>query len=167
MHQPTAAHGAYFHKAALLFQPGDRVQPGAWGRLIFAAGPRHQHFYREYIWERVREARYPALPSRMRSAFAFETLQGAEGFFRDGLPEFIYTVDVVGTPTVHCADMSWLDLIMDRHEFQALDDLADHYWRGDVLNPARLELVVDGQLQVVRRVTQIPEDQPPTLHPNP
>lgn len=167
MHQKELAPGRYFYRAASLYEPGDRVLPGAWGRLVHGMGIRHLQFYREYAWERIREARHPQRPSRMRSAFAFETLEGAERFRREGFPELIYTVDLGSEPLVHRADMTWFDRANAQHSFRGIDDCADHYWRGEILDPVNVELVVQGELVIVSRVTQIPEDEVATPESGP
>lgn len=161
--------GPYFHRASQLYEAGDRIRPGNWGKLVRSGGGQHLHFFREYVWERVRQARYSSLPSRMTSAFAFETQTGAEAFpiRSEQFPEYVYTVDIVDTPPRHRADMTWWEIAPSRHSFDAMDELAEHYWRGDVTDPSKVEVIVQGELIVVSRVTPIPDDSPPTIIPSP
>lgn len=147
----------YFHKSPLLYEPGDRILPGHWGRLVLGTGPNHSRFYFEYIWERIREAEFQDLPSRLRSAFVFTTPEAAVGFDR-GVPEFTYTVALAEGARTHQADMSWIEAVKHRRSLDGVDECARHYWRGDIVNPQELEIVVEGELIVQARLTPIPEN---------
>jgi hypothetical protein len=44
----------YYHRTQPLYEPGDRILPGMWGRLVLGTGPAHSSFCREMVWEMVR-----------------------------------------------------------------------------------------------------------------
>lgn len=64
----------FYHRAQPLYVPGDRILPGAWGRLVLGTGPDHGRFYFEMVWETIRRAEFPDRPSRMEAAFVFRGL---------------------------------------------------------------------------------------------
>jgi hypothetical protein len=49
-----AAAPIYYWRGALWLSPGELIQPGTWGRVEFGLGVRHNLFFREYVYERVR-----------------------------------------------------------------------------------------------------------------
>jgi len=148
-----------FHCASQLYRPGDRVVPGNWGRLIFGRGPDHPHFYREYLFERIRQAEFADRPSRMQAAFAHRSVDDATGYCQPG--EYVYAVEVT-TPEApsHLADMRWLTIIRGYRSFDGIEDVARHYWSGDEPegDPNGWELVTYSELVVLRRITPIPEN---------
>lgn len=151
---------ALFHRSNALYEPGNRILPGNWGRLIQGIGPQHQHFFREYLWERVRqEPEFAELPSRMRAAFAFEDGGYAEQFVQQpDIPTYTYLVRVADPKAVtHRADMTWLatDLIAQYRTFEGVEKCARHYWAGDDRAGTSWELLVAGELEIIQRLTPI------------
>lgn len=148
-----------FHRSNALYEPSDRILAGNWGRLIQGIGPTHQHFYREYLWERIRELEFPALPSRMRAAFAFEDGGFADQFVQNPtIPTYTYLVRIPDPKAaVHRADMTWLDpdLINQYRTFQGVEQCARHYWAGDDRAGTAWEWLIAGELEIMQRLTPI------------
>lgn len=76
----AAAATPLYHRDQALFRRGDRIPPGTWGRTVLGFGGRHDFFFREYLFETIRKAEFPDLPSRLTSAFAFEDAGFAQQF---------------------------------------------------------------------------------------
>lgn len=154
-----------FHRASPLYEPGDQILPGNWGRLVLGGGPRHPLYWREYVLERVRQAEFLSKPSRMRACFAFEKVEAAERFsfgmpLPTPLPIYTYIVRIVGEGiATHRGDASWLepDPIATYRTFEGVDACARHYWAGDERSPDNFETVVGGPLEIIQRVTPIQE----------
>lgn len=155
-----------FHRSNALYAPGDRILPGNWGRLVLGIGGSHPHFFREHIWERIRQSHYPELPSRMTAAYAFEHMSGAERFTpNQGWQTYTYLV-VMADPSLpsHRADMGWVDLVGGYHEFDAVERVAHDYWSGVEQSSDGWEWLTSGELVVRQRLTAVPSDAVP-VHP--
>ena len=140
-----------FHYSALIFQPGDRILPGSWGRRILSDGPSHEFFYREQVWESSRADAFTERPSRMASAYAFEDFAIACKFANDSsTPHYVYSVKVAGTPFK--ADMGWITAARDARSFDEVDHCIRSYWRGEMRIPACVELLSTRPLVVVERL---------------
>jgi hypothetical protein len=146
-----------FHRALALYEPGDRILPGNWGRLIAGIGPAHTSYFREYLLERIRQAEFSALPSRMRSVFAFETFGAAEMFaHQPGQPIYTYRVEIANPEASrHRADITWLDILNIYRTFDGAEEWARHYWRGDEREPGRWEVLAESELVVLERLTPV------------
>jgi hypothetical protein len=103
---------ATYWRGALWLSPGEVIQPGNRGKVIFAFGARHPRFYAEYLFERIRLAEFPDQPSRMRSAFAFRDEAVARAFSNDGAP-LLYRVQLVDGAHTATHDMHWIDSTED------------------------------------------------------
>ena len=146
-----------FHRAIALYEPGDRILPGNWGRVVAGIGPSHPSFFREYLLERIRQAEFQALPSRMASAFAFDALAAAEAFVHQaGQPIYSYRVELASADApLHRADITWLDVLDAYRTFGGVEEWARHYWRGDERQPGRLEVIAQSELIVLERLTPV------------
>jgi hypothetical protein len=152
----------YYHCSLALLHPGDRVRPGNWGRIIQGIGPAHSHFFREYLWERVRRDEFPDKPSRMLSAFAFTNLAAAQNYRAQEQGknmDHIYSVRPANVEAKQQrADMSWLAVVHQYHTFDGAEECARRYWRGDDRDPNAIELLVEGELEIIDRLTPIGEN---------
>lgn len=156
-----------FHRSNALYSVGDRILPGNWGRLVFGIGTVHPFFLREYLWERVRQTSFPALPSRMTAAYAFEHRQRAEAFFPSPQyphwPTYTYAVALADRASLaHRADMNWIDAVQaGHHSFDSVEHVAAQYWAGDEHTPDGWEWLIAGELVIRERLTSIQGDRIP------
>lgn len=150
----------YYHVSRGLYQRGDLIAAGNWGRIILGTGPNHPLFYREYLFERMRAAEFPKKPSRMRAAFAFESSASALGWNHgENVPEYAYAVEITEPKApLHRADMSWLTVIREYRTFEGAEDCARRYWGGDEREPNWAEIITAGPLRVLDRLTTIPDN---------
>jgi hypothetical protein len=137
----------------MIYLDGELIPPGAWGRTVQGMGPSHAHYYREMVWEMVRRAEFADCPSRMKAAFAFEDLAHAMAFRRDRPGENVYAVTIEPGAITHRADMTWIDSALERRSFDDVAASIRRYWSGDVRFPSVVEIVIEGNLRVVRRIT--------------
>ena len=144
-----------YHRSNALYAPGDRILPGNWGRLVLGIGGVHPHFFRERLWERIRQSNYPDLPSRMTTAYAFEHLARAERFGQ----AYTYLV-AIADPSLpsHRADMGWVDLADASHDFDVIEPMVHHYWSGVELSPDGWEWLTTSEVVVRQRLTPINSD---------
>jgi hypothetical protein len=153
----------YYTTHALL-QPGDRIYPGTWGRITLGIGAGGNNFLREYLFERIRESEFASLPSRMECLFLFEDLGYASGFMRgpETRPQLVYEVRLGHRDVpIHRADMAWIVAINELRTFDACDEAARRYWRGEEHQPGSrsIEYLVVGTAIVERRASLIPDDE--------
>src|SRR5688572_23108483 len=108
---------ALYYRSESLFEPGDVIQPGNWGRVISGKGPAHSAFYREYFLESIRRSEFQSKPSRMKAAFVFEDFEFARTWDRQKV-EYIYSVKVADEAAPTCrTDMSWLEILPQHRTF--------------------------------------------------
>ena len=149
-----------YHRSNALYVPGDRILPGNWGRIVLGIGATHPHFFREYLWERLRQSEFPKLPSRMAAAFAFQEFARAESFVQNaGWPTYTYIVTMadVALPK-HRADIGWWDIVAGYHAFHSAEGCARHYWKGDEQSASGWEWLTAGELIVTQRLTPVPSN---------
>jgi hypothetical protein len=135
-----------FHKSTTLYRPGDLVHPGSWGRIISAYGAAHGQFIRETLFEHIRATEFAHRPSRWSCGFAFEDEAFARTWDR-GLAELVYPVELVNGSASFRADIGLLDgsgLTRD-----AWIAAIRRYWVGEIVNPARVEMLVVGDMRVI------------------
>ncbi|WP_155982397.1 hypothetical protein [Xanthobacter sp. 126] len=97
---------------------------------------------KEDAWEKIRLAEFPFLPTRKHSIFLFDCSDDAELACRTWFANecrLIVKAQIVVGSTVHIADTSWLDCEPDQWESHARA-----YWRGEVTNSPRREVIVHG-----------------------
>ena len=118
----------FFYRARALYEVGDIVHSGNWGRVLFGVGASHGFFLREYALEQIRLSSYPNKPSRLSSTFAYVSEAAAQAAFQDHL---LYRVELADpTLPAHRGDVDWVDLIPQLHSFDAVTTAAHHYWSG-------------------------------------
>lgn len=126
------------------------IPAGNWGRVLLGVGPVHNFYGREYVFERVRRDEFPALPSRLDAAFAFEQEDHARVF--RGTTELLYEVEPADpTAASHLADMSWIDAYTEARQFEDAEGFARNYWQG-VKRSGLMERITPGGLRVIRRL---------------
>ncbi len=143
-----------FHHNYAYLQPGEIVRAGNWGRVVQGYGGQHPVFFREAIWEGIRQREFPALPSRLRSAFYYDAEEAARVGMREGdqgrAPN-LYEVELV-TPdaATHRADLHlWECAWWDVHEPAEAEDVARAYW-GSQMPTGRAECLTHSDLRIVR-----------------
>jgi len=121
-----------FYRSGVFYQPGEIVPAGNWGRVIQAHGNRHNNFFRELVFESIREDEFADRPSRMTCAFGFEAEAVARSF-NNALAPLLYRVEIADrAATTFRADMSWFDVLTRGPKaFDEARDIARRYWRGD------------------------------------
>jgi hypothetical protein len=143
----------YLVRKRASLQPGDVIPAGEWGRNVLGFGGRHFFFAREYVWERVRLADFPQLPSRIRSAFCYENRVDADAAYADHSLYTVYLADPAAPR--HRADRKWTDdSTADAcKSFEDMERCARGYWEGRSFDqqPA-WEVLTEGGLTVVARI---------------
>lgn len=135
--------------------------PGNWGRVLSAFGHRHNLALRESVLEDVRSREFPGLPSRLRSAFYLDTLEGARTYRQNQNMQLVNTYEVERVAT---------DAVEAKADFRRVQpvgalgfDWAQAYWRGegfpeDAQNGVDpnlfLETLSISPLRIVRLVSQ-------------
>ena len=138
----------YYWRGALWLAPGEIIQPGNWGKVIFAFGARHPRFYAEYLFERIRQAEFAAQPSRMRAAFAFRDEAVARAFDNAGAP-LLYRVQSGVDGHTATLDMHWIDSIVGAHTFDEAEDFARRYWAGEQSVQQKWEILSESGFMVI------------------
>jgi hypothetical protein len=132
-----------FHCAGVLLAPGSIVLRGNWGRIVKLRGPVHGSFKREMELEKYRLERASSKPSRLDAIFACPTEDGAQRFLR-GQPtritDVVYEAEIINRTAVFVGN-------------HAEVDHASAYWRDVSLEHSSAELVIDGDLRILRQVS--------------
>src|SRR4051794_24936080 len=149
----------FFYKSPHLLEEGAAIGCGNWGRKILGVGPGHTAFYRECLFETIREREFPHRPSRMTAAFAFPDEALAASWKRGNLPELLYAVRPASDDAEPCRlDMGWFDELTLQHSFKGAETIVRRYWSGDMRERPQIEAMFTCALVVTRRITRIPED---------
>ena len=141
----------YYWRGAQWLSSGEVIQPGNWGKVIFAFGPQHTRFYAEYLFERLRAAEFAGQPSRIRSAFAFRDEAVARAFNQAAAP-LLYRVQLVPGAQTATHDMHWIDAITVAHTFDEADDFARRYWGGEQSLQPQWEILSESGFTVIDRL---------------
>lgn len=142
-----------YHKSQQLYLPGDRIRVGNWGRTILGFGPLHNCYYREYLFERIRQAEFSDKPSRLEAVFAFVDRQFAIAWRRTEVPENVYAVRLSDPrASIHLGDMSWFDQLPQCRTFEEAEYCARQYWKGEQRQPETLEIVAACDLIAEERI---------------
>lgn len=148
----------YYHRTQALYEPGDKILRGNWGRIILGTGPDHNRFYPEYVLERVRAAEFASKPARMKAAFAFESFECCASWSR-GKQEYIYAVRLEDPSCAfHRGDMTWIDIMPQYRSFDGVEHCARRYWSGEEREPGKWEIIAAGDLLIEDRLTKVPEN---------
>jgi hypothetical protein len=125
---------------------GLTITSGNWGRLVLGNGPQHSWFYRECVWELVREAAAPHAVSRLACAFVFDDLQVAR---RHGAStnEIAYEVTLAQPEKPKTrVDMAWISAVRIAHSTAEVRALAANYWTGQPSGTPEWELLTESNL---------------------
>jgi hypothetical protein len=128
-----------YHLTSMPVSPGDGILPGRWGSTVRTWYRRHRRshkFYRrELIFESIRRAEFPELPSRLNCVFLFADLGLAQAWrTRDTeRTEHIFRV-VALIGRTHVADIAWTsEAVNGVFDFAPADVVirsARGYWSG-------------------------------------
>jgi len=105
----------------------------------------------EYLWEVVRQAKYPSSISRYNCLFAFENQRDAEKYLRERINENpshaidkICRVDIKYSERQEVYDMRWLDEIEIFAQYNEYVKAADNYWSGKMTKNPLKEVLFQG-----------------------
>ena len=102
---------------------------------------------KEQTWEEIRSNGYPALPSRLRSFYCFESQELAERAIREwfnGEARIPLRVRIAAAASVHRCDAKLLEANPDRW-----NENARRYWQGAMTDKPFPETIVDGAVYAV------------------
>jgi hypothetical protein len=117
-------------------------------------------FFREYAWEHIRENEFPTLVSRMDAGFVFEEPTAAENLQRaSDARELVYSVALEPSARATRVNMGWFNAADNINSFAGVDELVRRYWRGDDRSGSPWEILTDGAVTVIARLSVIGDDQ--------
>ena len=144
-----------YFACSLMLEPGSIIRPGNWGRIVRAIGPKHPEWQRETILEQVRQAEFPALPSRFQCAFVIDDLDELKYYASKASPlGLLYQVTLIDQgAAAHVADWKGTG------PYDHTTEWARRYWRGDVMPHPETNLKLRERLTLSRlRVdAQVPQ----------
>ncbi len=136
--------------------PGDRIQPGRWGRKVLAAGISHPLYFKEHLVEHVRATEFPHHVSRWSCAYAFETRTDTRVMRHDR--SHLYRVEpaTATSARTRCA-MAWMTPLNEGVTDPTVTiEMIRSYWSGTGIHgdhPDQIwEWMIDDALVVVERV---------------
>jgi hypothetical protein len=110
-------------------------------------------YIREAIFEEVRQAEYPLLPSRMKGAWVCEEkdIQYWLGILHSGNKK-IFRVSLAGI--LHCANPE--NLVSDTIGHNELREYARRYWKADDIDQCSVsEILFEGSLTVLEQIDEV------------
>jgi hypothetical protein len=131
----------YFHCAGISLAPGSIILRGNFGRIIRAAGPSHNFYWRETALEERRLRLGSPAPSRLKCAFAVPTVEVARNFMQAGRGlDVLYEVEAV--------DQSIEPFVAD---FNLVNDV-ERFWTSVPETHPTAEVLLDADLRILRRI---------------
>ena len=105
----------------------------------------------EYLWEVVRQAKYPNCISRYNCLFAFENQRDAEKYLRERINENpshaidkICHVEIKNIDKQEVYDMRWLDNISIFSTYKFYERAVNNYWSGKMTKNPLKEVLFQG-----------------------
>lgn len=105
----------------------------------------------EYLWEVVRQAKYPNCISRYNCLFAFESKGDAEKYLKERIKENpshaidkMCHVEITHIKKQEVYDMRWLDEIEIFAKYEEYIKAADNYWSGKMTKNPLKEVLFQG-----------------------
>jgi len=151
-----------YHSAPLNLEPGSVIKPGNWGRILNSYRQNNIPanawiLARELAFETVRASEFPTLPSRLSSAFVFESLEHANQFKRNFSQwNAIYEVELVDpAASSHRAAFNLVQFPGDQVEFlPVVVSWARDYWRGAQIQVP--EIITKSSIRIKQLVSSGP-----------
>jgi hypothetical protein len=145
-----------FHCARALYQPGDIIQPGNWGKVIEGIGISHDQAWREIAFEMARREVAPGAASRLRSVFCLTTEQDARAFaIRDmsGLAH-IYEIEQVDDGVArHRGDLQAFAAFPNTWGIDSWRGIMSRYWMGEAVGQdPSWEILLESAVRVIRHL---------------
>ena len=119
-----------FHASGLLYEVGDVIHPGNWGRVILGAGAAHQFYFREFLFEEVRLQLAPDAPSRLRSLFGLRTIEALQAYQQTTGLRHGYRIELSDEANIHMADLAIFDRLFVPNGYEFAKQALTDYWQG-------------------------------------
>ena len=137
-----------------LYEPGEMIPPGNWGRVVMGAGALHSWYSIEMFFEAVRRAEFPDAPSRLKSLMISDDEMAGRAWVQRERNLF-YEVALANEPSK--LDVGWINQYINgaTHSYEEALEFARHYWAGDVCEfegASQFELLTEQPATVVRRI---------------
>jgi hypothetical protein len=143
----------YFYYCSYMLGKNSIVKKGNWGRLCKF----ENDITIEETFERIRRQEFPNRPSRLECNFICSTLKSAKNFFVEN-PErrvdLLYEVEIVN-PKCNIFETDWTLInrkLLDTKTKQ--ENAARKYWNPKHVEENRKEILVDGDIRILRQVKQ-------------
>jgi hypothetical protein len=140
----------YYYCCSYPLKPNSVIEKGNWGRLEQVYGVA----LNETIFERVRKEAFVDRPSRFTCVFVFPNAANARNFLaidQTRKADLLYEVELVNPAANQFdADMS----LVNRNESNVsiIEQAARRYWRGEISDPVKREVLADSDLRIVKRL---------------
>jgi len=151
----------YFWLGGILLGKGSTIMPGNWVRIVRST-PGHHWALLEEVFENIRRASFPELPSRGESLFICEDRESALEFQRKGnrAADILYEVELVS----ESANSAHLDVaIINPFEPGSgrpltsveLANQAVQYWSSSTSDSFTLpEILTESSIRILRKNTE-------------
>jgi hypothetical protein len=156
----------FFHSCPLLLESGSVVQPGNWGRILNCYRQPNVNngwmLAREMTYEAIRSSEFPGRPSRLSSAFIFESLEHANQYKSQFSPwNPLYEVELINPDALsHKAGFNLIQFPGDHTEFlPVVVSCARDYWRGREITVP--EILTKSPLKVMAMISSGPGSYQP------
>jgi hypothetical protein len=143
----------YYWLGSYPLESGSIVLPGNWGRITQIQGF-SANCCMEFIFETVRLESFAEKPSRLKSLFLCETIDGIRKFQQatGRIIDILYEVEIVDPePLVFRTDWSFASTQSNLPVRQIID-FAKTYWLG--LSAGNHEILTTSKIRILRRIEE-------------
>lgn len=107
----------------------------------------------ETVFEMVRIAEFPEMPSRFESVFVWEQLGWARGYHNGAPYADLYEVRVAEQQKLHRGDFGLCTNYHLPETMEKMRERARRYWRGEM--DGKYETLIEGRIEILRRLPPI------------
>ena len=146
----------YYWLASQQLAEGSIVEPGTWHKIVSNTSG-HNHALMEEVYERVRSARYPSMPSRQKSMYLFDDKDIAIKFKNDNMWTHtdLYEVEAINSSANKVKLDSDLVIISSGNRLLSTNELvarANGYWASVNTESAKPEVLIESPVKIIRKL---------------
>lgn len=153
---------SYYYSCGMLLGDRSVIKKGNWGRGINLAGEKHGCWKRETILEKIRKELYSDRPSRLDCVFLCPTITDLRRFLEMNQNRWfdtLYEVELFD-PRDNVFE-TYLNSCPDKNDpEERIVELGHQYWKGVHVPNGVKEILVDGDVRVLKHIDRYPQQRP-------
>ena len=138
------------------FESGYIIRKGHWGTAIDSRPVHHRQAAKEWLYEYIRRTEFPHRPSRLNCTFFCGNIESAYAFAPNRKNHTLYEVKVCDE-SAKIFSPNWDMQAQSAASLEEVYDCARDYWKALNVPPQLQEVVVESDVEVIRRM-ELPPD---------